>query len=188
MFEITCNSSFVFSLGCEINTVNAKRHTPLYVACEKNDDVIAKKILTDRKFNSKIFQVATIPQPLLAAVGNNHVHLVDVLIKAGSHINMVSVLLTLFRPMGCPIKLHTIKLGWSIPYIEGSQVIILKKIIVFLSLKIDFVLANSVDPDEMLHYAAFHLGLHCLPNYPFRVYWSSKGENLVKEEPSTAPL
>ena len=25
-----------------------------------------------------------------------------------------------------------------------------------------FGLANSVDPDEMMHYAAFHLGLHCL--------------------------
>ena len=23
-------------------------------------------------------------------------------------------------------------------------------------------LANSEDPDEMLHYAAFHQGLHCL--------------------------
>ena len=23
-------------------------------------------------------------------------------------------------------------------------------------------LANSKDPDEMQHYAAFHLGLHCL--------------------------
>ena len=32
---------------------------------------------------------------------------------------------------------------------------------VFLFLKIDFVLANSADPDEMLHYAAFHMGLHC---------------------------
>ena len=38
--------------------------------------------------------------------------------------------------------------------------------IVFLSLKIDFVLVNSADPDEMLHYAAFHLGLHYLPKYP----------------------
>ena len=28
--------------------------------------------------------------------------------------------------------------------------------------------ANSVDPDEMPHYAAFHLGLHCLPKYAFR--------------------
>ena len=35
---------------------------------------------------------------------------------------------------------------------------------IFLSLKIDFVIANIVDPDEMPHYAAFHLGLHCLPN------------------------
>ena len=34
--------------------------------------------------------------------------------------------------------------------------------IVFLSLKIVFVLANSVDPDEMLHY---HLGLHYLSKY-----------------------
>ena len=34
-----------------------------------------------------------------------------------------------------------------------------------LSLKINFVLANSVDPDEKLHNAAFYLGLHCLPKY-----------------------
>ena len=24
------------------------------------------------------------------------------------------------------------------------------------------IIANSVEPDEMRHYAAFHLGLHCL--------------------------
>ena len=57
-------------------------------------------------------------------------------------------------------------------YIEGSQVIISPKNITFLSLKIDFVLANSADPDEMLHYAVFHLGLHCLPKYPFKHFWS----------------
>ena len=34
-----------------------------------------------------------------------------------------------------------VKSGWSIVYIEGSQVIISKKNIIFLSLKIDFVLA-----------------------------------------------
>ena len=32
-----------------------------------------------------------------------------------------------------------------------------QKDFVFLSLKMDFVLANSADPDEMLHDAAFHL-------------------------------
>ena len=36
---------------------------------------------------------------------------------------------------------------------------------VLLSLKINFVLTNSKDHDEMLLYVAFHLGLHCLPNY-----------------------
>ena len=46
---------------------------------------------------------------------------------------------------------------------EGLQVINLKKKIIFLFLMIDFVLANSADPDEMPPYAAFHLGLHCLP-------------------------
>ena len=35
---------------------------------------------------------------------------------------------------------------------------------VLVSLKIVFISANSVDPDERLHNAAFHLGLHCLPN------------------------
>ena len=36
------------------------------------------------------------------------------------------------------------------------------KKIVFFCLKIFFTVTNSVDPDEMQHYAAFHLGLHCL--------------------------
>ena len=27
------------------------------------------------------------------------------------------------------------------------------------------ILANSANPDGMSHSAAFHLGLHCLPNY-----------------------
>ena len=30
-----------------------------------------------------------------------------------------------------------------------------------------FDLAYSADPDEMLHFVAFHLGLHYLPKYPF---------------------
>ena len=32
----------------------------------------------------------------------------------------------------------------------------------FLSDDLFFTLTNSVDTDEMPHYVAFHLGLHCL--------------------------
>ena len=35
-------------------------------------------------------------------------------------------------------------------------------------LKILLTFTNSVDPDEMQHYAAFHLGLQCLQKYSFR--------------------
>ena len=38
---------------------------------------------------------------------------------------------------------------------------------IILSLKIAFILENSVDPDEIFHYVTFHLGLHSLPNYLF---------------------
>ena len=31
-----------------------------------------------------------------------------------------------------------------------------------------WVLINNVDTDEMPHYAAFHLSLHCLPKFTFR--------------------
>ena len=83
--------------------------------------------------------------------------------------------LTLFVPMEFPIKFDKVKSGWSIVYIEGSQVIISKNIFYFFLYKINFVLANSADTDEMLYNAAFHLGLHCLPKYPFRGFWSTKG-------------
>ena len=39
--------------------------------------------------------------------------------------------------------------------------------ILFLFLKSHFISANSADLDEMPHHAAFHLGLHYLPTYPF---------------------
>ena len=76
--------------------------------------------------------------------------------------------------MECSIKFNTVKSGWFIIYIKGSQVIILQNV-AFLSLKNDIVLANSVDPDEMLYYGALHLGLHYLQMYPFRGFLSSKG-------------
>ena len=50
---------------------------------------------------------------------------------------------------------------------------------IFLSLKIHLVLANSVDPDEMPHNVAFHPGLHCLPKYLFRGFWTTKGSVLL---------
>ena len=34
----------------------------------------------------------------------------------------------------------------------------------------DFVIANSADPDKITHRVAFHLGLPCLLKYPIRGY------------------
>ena len=63
----------------------------------------------------------------------------------------------------------------SIAYIEGLLVIISKKLVLF-KLSEDFLfLASSVDPDEMLHYVAFHLGLHCLSKYLNKDLQLSKG-------------
>ena len=60
------------------------------------------------------------------------------------------------------VKFDTVKSGLSIVYIEGLQIKTSINI-AFLSLKTDFVLINSADPDETLPYAPFHLGLHYLP-------------------------
>ena len=43
-----------------------------------------------------------------------------------------------------------------------------------LSIKIMLIIVNSADPDEMQHYAAFHLGLHSLPKYMFRGFQYTK--------------
>ena len=74
------------------------------------------------------------------------------------------------------MKFDTVQSGWFIAYIDESQVVISPINIVFHSLKINLVLANSADPDEMLHdVASLYLGLHCLPKYLFRGFWSTKG-------------
>ena len=67
-----------------------------------------------------------------------------------------------------------IKSGWSIVHIGGQRLQVLINVHVFLSLKIDFVLTNSVHTVEMPHY---HLGLLCLPKYPFRGVWSTNSLN-----------
>ena len=54
-----------------------------------------------------------------------------------------------------PFPINAINLGRSIVYIKGVKWYNFKITIVFLSLKIVFVLANSVDPDEISHHAAF---------------------------------
>ena len=64
--------------------------------------------------------------------------------------------------MDFPILIDTISMGLPIVYFKGSQEEFLNYD-VFMSLKVVLILANSTDPDEMQHYAAFHLGLHCLP-------------------------
>ena len=82
------------------------------------------------------------------------------------------VVLTLFIPMEFFIELYTIQSGWSIVVsIEGSQAVILKR-------KLYFFLCRSILSQQTVHYVAFHLGLHCVPNYPFRGFWSTKGRQI----------
>ena len=68
----------------------------------------------------------------------------------------------LFRQMEFSTKFDAFKSELYIAYTEGSHVII-SRYNILLSLNMEFVSANSADPDEMTHHAAFHLGLHCLP-------------------------
>ena len=54
--------------------------------------------------------------------------------------------------MGFPIHVDTTSTGSRLYCTDYD---------VFLSLDVVLILANSADPNEMQHYAAFHLGLHC---------------------------
>ena len=53
--------------------------------------------------------------------------------------------------MDYPIHVAKISMKLSILYFRGH--------------KSKFLLPNRADPDEMLPYAASHLGLHCLPKF-----------------------
>ena len=57
--------------------------------------------------------------------------------------------------------------------IFGCQVLIFKKCYIILSGDL-LTLANSVDPNEMQHYAAFYLGLYCLQKYSFMGFLKTK--------------
>ena len=94
---------------------------------------------------------------------------------AGIPENKVEVApLTLCTPMGFPIKFANIQSGGSIVYVEGSRVVISKKI-VLLSLKINYVLENSADIDEMPYSLTFYRCLHCLAQYPFSKFRYTEG-------------
>ena len=66
------------------------------------------------------------------------------------------------------IKFDILKSGWSIVYIEGSQVIISNRYC------ISFPEGRFWFSKQCRHNVAFHLGLHCLPKYPFRGFWYTK--------------
>ena len=96
--------------------------------------------------------------------------------EQSNQIGITKKSLTLCIPMDFPIQIYTIRMGVFIIYFKGSQVEIFKKDVHFSPcLKIVFILANSEDPDEMLHFAAFHLGLHCLQKYTFTGFQYTKG-------------
>ena len=80
----------------------------------------------------------------------------------------------LFILMDYPIHIDTISMELSISYFKGFSVKISING-VLLSLKIVFILAYSADPDEMLPYVAFHLGIHCLHKYLFIDAQNEKG-------------
>ena len=67
--------------------------------------------------------------------------------------------------MDIPILINAIRMGVSIIYFKRSQVEISK--LLYFSPRLFFILENSEYSDEMLHSAAFHLGLHCFSKYPF---------------------
>ena len=77
------------------------------------------------------------------------------------------MMLTLCKLMDSSFWFYTLN---SPLWVSGYN---LKKI-VFFCLKIFFTFTNSVDPDEMQHYAAFHLGLHYLLKYSFRCFLITK--------------
>ena len=70
------------------------------------------------------------------------------------------------------IHIKTISMKLSILYCWSNYILS----DAFLSQKIMFIWANSADdPDEMPHFAAFHLDLHCLPKYLFMGIKNEKG-------------
>ena len=68
------------------------------------------------------------------------------------------------------LEIPDIFLGWTVD--AGSEPTYEEKIRVPPGV---LILAESADPDEMQHYAAFHLCFHCFPGHLCRGYPSIKG-------------
>ena len=66
-----------------------------------------------------------------------------------------------FVPMEFPIKFDTVKSGWFIVYLSGHRLYFSKKSCICFSEDRFCLSIDSADPDEMPHYAAFRLDLHC---------------------------
>ena len=66
---------------------------------------------------------------------------------------------------------------WNSPFCFKGLYVIISNYDAFMSLKSFFILGNSVDPDEMLPYAAFHMGLPCLPKYMFTCIQNEKNKH-----------
>ena len=84
------------------------------------------------------------------------------------------VWLSLFILMDYAIHINTINMELSILYSKGLLVKISIKWCISVPEDL-FILANSENHDEMSAYAAFHLGVHCLPKYPFTGFQNEKG-------------
>ena len=81
--------------------------------------------------------------------------------------------------MEYPIHIDTISMELSILYFQWVASQNFYKMMYFCPLKVVFIWANSADPDEMLHNAAFHLRHHCLPKYLFTGFQIEKGLRLI---------
>ena len=70
--------------------------------------------------------------------------------------------------MDFPIHIDTTCMGLPIVHFKGRQVEFSELWCIYVPKDCFNILANSADTDKMQLYAAFHLGLHCLPECPFR--------------------
>ena len=77
--------------------------------------------------------------------------------------------------MDFSIHIDTISMGLPIEYLKGAQASNTYIIISFCPWMLFLILTNSADPDEMQHYAAFHLGLYRLPKFSFKGFQYAMG-------------